>query len=995
MTHPVFLRTLILAGALLLHLGALSSRSDAAAGDVDLSFDPGSGVNGSVYSVLVQPDGKLIIAGQFTTVRGLLRTNLARLNADGSGDATFHAGTNGSGGIIALQPDGKVLVSGMFTSVCDETWGCFPIESIRRLNADGSLDAGFTPAEIQAFTDMPGCRALAVQPDGRILVGGHFNGVNGTNRPGLARLNADGTLDHSFDPPPASVHRLALQANGDVLIAGGPGGSPFLARLNSSGQPDTNFNPGASLSGSYVSSLAVQPDGRIVLGGSFTSTNANASFSGRSTVRLLANGSLDTSYNAPADPNDGATDVAVQADGKVLVAGASYTTIDGPRRQVLIRLHPNGALDATFNPGPGVTQLTTLVVQPNGLALVGSYSPSLNLTRLNVDGSRDNSFDAGRSLARANPAIALQADGKVLLGGALVEGDPYWGPHSDVLAFVNGTNNYGSARLNANGSSDSSFVVRSFQPPLSAFYHPEDCVGLQNYWCYPGVVISTPLVQQDGKVLLSGYSVTTIIGEETFFQITHSVLARFTPAGSLDSTLDQLTNSYVTAMARQADGKILIAGSLNIDGTYPSFARLNSDGSIDSSFQRSGGSMTSSLAVQPDGKVIVGGSGGLGRLSTTGVREACFNPSVDGTVYSVAVQPDGKILLGGSFTTVNGVSRRGIARVNPDGSLDGGFNPSNGVSGVVGSVVLQPDGNVLISGDFVTVNDVVRPYVARLLGGDTTAPSLRIFAAASNAVVVAWPSAATGFTLQQTTNLTSPAWTAVPTTPAVVALENQVTAQLTNRGFFRLSGTGTGVNPYPIPAPITPRFVTGIAGNAQVTLNWTTYAGATSHRIQRATNNVGPYTTIAHTTSATFTDTNLVNGRPYYYKVATTYPCGVSADSDPAGVTPYPPPPPVFIESITMSWVASSGRFKARAVVKVVTSGGVPVSNVSVTGSFSGAINDGPLSGDFNNAGDAPITSLSRIQNGTVTFTVTGINAYGTKLYTPASNVVTSATITR
>lgn len=405
--------------------------------------------------------------------------------------------------------------------------------------------------------------------------------------------------------------------------------------------------------------------------------------------------------------------------------------------------------------------------------------------------------------------------------------------------------------------------------------------------------------------------------------------------------------------------------------------------------------MTSSLAVQPDGKVIVGGSGGLGRLSTTGVREACFNPSVDGTVYSVAVQPDGKILLGGSFTTVNGVSRRGIARVNPDGSLDGGFNPSNGVSGVVGSVVLQPDGNVLISGDFVTVNDVVRPYVARLLGGDTTAPSLRIFAAASNAVVVAWPSAATGFTLQQTTNLTSPAWTAVPTTPAVVALENQVTAQLTNRGFFRLSGTGTGVNPYPIPAPITPRFVTGIAGNAQVTLNWTTYAGATSHRIQRATNNVGPYTTIAHTTSATFTDTNLVNGRPYYYKVATTYPCGVSADSDPAGVTPYPPPPPVFIESITMSWVASSGRFKARAVVKVVTSGGVPVSNVSVTGSFSGAINDGPLSGDFNNAGDAPITSLSRIQNGTVTFTVTGINAYGTKLYTPASNVVTSATITR
>ena len=405
--------------------------------------------------------------------------------------------------------------------------------------------------------------------------------------------------------------------------------------------------------------------------------------------------------------------------------------------------------------------------------------------------------------------------------------------------------------------------------------------------------------------------------------------------------------------------------------------------------------MTSSLAVQPDGKVITGGSGGLGRLSTTGVREACFNPSVDGTVYSVVVQPDGKILLGGSFTTVSGVSRRGVARLNPDGSLDGGFNAGNGVSGAVTALVLQPDSNVLISGDFVAVNGAVRPYVARLLGGDTTAPALRIFATTSNAVVVAWPSATTGLVLQQNTNLATPAWGAVPTPPSVVGAEHQVAAQLASRSFFRLAGLGTPAIAYPVPPPVTPQLLTSVVGNAQVSLSWTALAGATSHHVQRATNVSGPYVTIANPTTATLTDTNLVNGRSYYYKFATTYPCGESAFSNPAGFTPFAPPPPVYVQSISMSWVASSGRFKARAVVKVVTSAGVPVYNVSVTGSFSGAINDGPLSGDSNNAGDAPITSLSRIQNGTVTFTVTGINAYGTKLYTPASNVVTSATITR
>ena len=87
------LRTIILAGSVLLQLGTLGFHSLAAPGDVDLSFDPGSGINGEVRAMALQPDGKLIVGGSFSTVKGLVRFSLARLNTDGSGDATFSAGT--------------------------------------------------------------------------------------------------------------------------------------------------------------------------------------------------------------------------------------------------------------------------------------------------------------------------------------------------------------------------------------------------------------------------------------------------------------------------------------------------------------------------------------------------------------------------------------------------------------------------------------------------------------------------------------------------------------------------------------------------------------------------------------------------------------------------------------------------------------------------------------------------------------------------------------
>ena len=138
--------------SLLLLIGALGNDSSAAPGDVDLSFDPGSGVNGAVNAVAVQPDGKAIIGGQFSTVKGLARPGIARLNADGSGDSSFNPGAMPGGFIsIGLQSDGKVLVGNY--------------SGILRLNADGSLDTNFS-ASITSFGDYDGVYSIAGQSDG-------------------------------------------------------------------------------------------------------------------------------------------------------------------------------------------------------------------------------------------------------------------------------------------------------------------------------------------------------------------------------------------------------------------------------------------------------------------------------------------------------------------------------------------------------------------------------------------------------------------------------------------------------------------------------------------------------------------------------------------------------------------------------------------------------------------------------------------------------------
>jgi uncharacterized delta-60 repeat protein len=750
-------RTIILAGSLLLQLNTLCFQASGAAGDVDLSFDPGSGVNGPVTAVALQPDGKVIIGGQFTTVKGLARSGLARLNADGSGDPTFNPGTgakNGGVSSVVVQSDGKVIIGGDFNVVNGTIrYG------IARLNANGSLDSSFNPVLGAPYVSIS---SIVLQSDGKVLIGGGFTTVNGTNANGLARLNANGSLDSSFDPGTGwVVASIVVQSDGKILIGGffttiNGTNRHGIARLNANGSVDNSFNSGTATGGD-VSSVAVQPDGKVLFGG-------------YGIGRLKSDGSPDTNFISPSILNyegDPAwlSSVTLQSDGKVLIGGG-FLTVNGTNRNGIARLNANGSLDSSFDPGTSATY-ASIALQPDGKVIIAHadefHAP---IARLNTDGSLDGSFDPGKEVGSSVSSLVVAPDGKVLIGG--------------VFTFINGTNRYG-IQLNADGSRDSTFISNSFNPDIG--------VPATDY-----SVANSLLVQPDGKVLIGGYTVTTIIidPEGDTEQIYGGFLTRFNADGSLDSSFNRVTGVAANSLAQQPDGKLLIGG-------YGILLRLNSDGSFDNSFNAEirNYSPVYSVALQSDGKVLIGGEFDLvngtirnriARLNANGSLDSSFNPGTgpNGGVSSIAVQSDGKVLIGGYFTTVNGANRNRIARLNANGSLDSSFNPGTGAEGVVRSIALQPDGKVLIGGDFDIVNGVARPRVARLYGDAVVRPSLNI--ARLNAfVIVSWPVTTLNFQVQESTNLFPAAWSPVAQPAVTNAGQISVTVPTTDgRNFFRL-----------------------------------------------------------------------------------------------------------------------------------------------------------------------------------------------------------------
>jgi uncharacterized delta-60 repeat protein len=348
------------------------------------SFDPGIQFN-SVYSIIPQPDEKVVLGGAFNGSSTHVNGRIARVNADGTVDPSLNPGANGFVYCTAMQADGKIVVGGDF-NVLGRNYRA----QIGRFNPDGSLDPTFTPLAGGKVT------CLAIQPDGRTLVGGSFYQFNVLYCGSIARINTDGTLDPGFTTKVSfkPVACLAIQPDGKILVGGG---FDYLGdlrqfaigRLHADGTPDPSFTPEVN---GEVNCVAVQPDGRILVAGQFSMLGGvpHDNFG-----RLNADGTMDVAFD-PA-PNDSVNAIALQADGRILLGGR-FTTLDGKSHRYLSRLQPDGQVDPTFAPEPDAV-VHSLAIQDDGRILVGGLFYTLGGGSHRSVGRLNNTEPATQSLA--------------------------------------------------------------------------------------------------------------------------------------------------------------------------------------------------------------------------------------------------------------------------------------------------------------------------------------------------------------------------------------------------------------------------------------------------------------------------------------------------------------------------------------------------------------------------------------------------------------------
>ncbi len=300
-----------------------------ATGILDTTFDPSIGPDDLIKTVKEQDNGKIIITGRFTSYNGIKRNGIARLNSDGTLDDLFNPGDGPNNTdpntpilVVELQNDGKILIGGNFTS-----YNGVSRNHIARLHNNGSLDLSFNPGlGPNAYVT-----SIKMVNDEKILIGGQFWLYDGNKANAIVRINNDGSLDNAFNSAVRTydvVYGILVQADRRIIINGhfqpvtGEDKHTYVYRLNNNGSIDNSFEPCRTW-GAYHTAL--QNDGKIIIGGSFTKYNSDIA-NYNSIVRINADGTIDETF----DPGNGACgfddyssiyQVVIQENGKIFIIG--------------------------------------------------------------------------------------------------------------------------------------------------------------------------------------------------------------------------------------------------------------------------------------------------------------------------------------------------------------------------------------------------------------------------------------------------------------------------------------------------------------------------------------------------------------------------------------------------------------------------------------------------------------------------------------------------
>ncbi len=743
------MRTIILS-VFLVSLLCTPVRVLSAEGDPDGSFGQSGvvtfnrGVNDSAQAVARQSDGKIVIAG---TVSNGSNTDvlILRLTADGrrdtsfglNGVVTFDTGNDDAARGVAVQTDGKIVVVGQTSNGRDNDI------LVLRWNSNGLPDPTFNIVGAATF-DLghdETANSVAVQTNNGIVIAGTAS--NGTDNDFLVmRLLTNGSPDSTFNVGGFltidrggndSGRAVAVQTNGLIVAAGassnGSNADLMVVRLTAGGIPDVSF----SINGIFTldrggsdsaNALALQPNGKILVAGSSSSGTDGDCV----TVRLNPDGTRDTSFNADgisiiqgaAGGDDSGNAVAVQFDGKILVAGE---VSNGRNTDLLVlRYTPEGILDSSFN-GDGiftfsskaktVDAATALALQRNGRIVVAGQTGRGNagdllVLRYKTDGTLDRSFSSdgiavysgaagGEDMGRA---VAIQDDGK-----AVVVGQTSNGANSDLLVL----------RYTTDGTLDTLFSG--------------DGVVVYNGTADSEDMGRAVAIQDDGKIV--------VVGQTSNGTNNNLLVLRYTSSGSLDTTFGTggvvsfggSGNESGRSVVIQPNGMIVVAG-VRSNGTDTDLLvlRYTESGSLDTTFG-TGGEVTydsgnadvaKAVALQPDGKIVVAGSSSNGskntvlltRFSSGGTLDTSF--SGDGIVRfnsgaagddsgnAVAVQSDNKIVVAGAANGSDVLLLRYREDGTPDASFSGNgvvrFDGSADTSDAGNALALQPDGKIVVAG---------------------------------------------------------------------------------------------------------------------------------------------------------------------------------------------------------------------------------------------------------------------------------------------------------
>ncbi|MCE3076331.1 T9SS type A sorting domain-containing protein [Chryseobacterium gwangjuense] len=719
-------KSLKLAGGKILLIGNFTAYNDSNAtrivkintnGSIDPTFATGTGANAYVYSAAEQSDGKIIIGGNFTSYNGTTVNRIIRINTDGTLDTTFSGvGTGPSSNSIVdnilILPGGKILITGTFSTYnginavrmarlntdgsLDATFTCYPgvgnasasigkmeydatnqkiyvggsftsingttVTRIARLNSDGTVDTTFNTGTgtSQGFNNT--VSEIVLLNSGKILVGGTFGAYNGTSTlKNICRLNSDGTLDTTFNHTNAANNSVySIKVIGNNLFVGGNfatySGTTVnrLVKLDLDGTLDTTYNAGNSGANSSVTTILDNLDGTIFIIGSFNIYNdTNKNYC----AHILADGSLDNTYNVGTGADGNVSSILFQPDNKIIISG-DFTSYNGTIQRKITRLNTDGTLDTSFNSGGSGMNGTVAAValQSNGKIVAGGtftkYNGNTvtNLVRINSDGSYDNSaLTLGTAFNNSITAVAVQSDGKIIVGGSFTS--------------YNGTTINRLARLNTDGTLDATFAIGTGANTGS---------------------ISAILIQNDGKIIVTGLFTT--------FNGTTARIVRLNTGGDIDTSFNPGTGPNLplyTAILQQ-DGKILVGGNFStFNGVSQArVARLNANGNLDTTF-------------------IPG-------------------TSIDASVQTLAVQPDNKVIIGGLFTKYGTTLSNKIMRLNADGTLDTSFDVGGGANNTINKLVLDQNNNVLIGGLFTNYKNGGKNRIARILNVTTSLATTQV-----------------------------------------------------------------------------------------------------------------------------------------------------------------------------------------------------------------------------------------------------------------------------